>query len=140
MLVVATHSEDLAARWRLSYLSWPIHHPCHKHATWLDTNTHSQQWPNRWAQFCSQKNDKEVSHLKGGLTQCNVKKSEREIASTGRLFIPINIFLVSPPDYVQLNTEINDIPCASNSTWPLMTFSISKNKKRVNSPGFPPSY
>ena len=57
------------------------------------------------------KNDKEVSHLKGALTQCNEKKSEREIASTRRLFIPINIFLC--PDYVQVNTEIksNDIPC-----------------------------
>ena len=37
-------------------LSGPINHPCHKQETRSDTNTHSQQWQERWPQSSSQSN------------------------------------------------------------------------------------
>ena len=103
-------------RWRLPYLSWPIHHPCHKHATWLDTNTHSQQWQERWAQFCSQNiaDHKEVSHLKAARHNAMWRSQKGKLLlcfqlkkGMGLILFPINIFLISLSQFCsRVNTEI----------------------------------
>ena len=75
------------ARWRLSYLSWPIHHPCHKHATWSDTATHSQQWLDRWPQFWSQKykSQRSFSFKDLNTIQCGeVRKGKLLLLSSSR--------------------------------------------------------
>ena len=65
---------------------------------------HNNGWTDGHNFGAKNTNHKEVSRLKIS-TQYNVEKSEREIASSqfqqGRLFIPINISLISRPDYVR---------------------------------------